>query len=490
MDLTRLFFPRTIAVIGASPHLGGGKLPYYQVIQLAGYQGRLYPVNPKYQDINGAKVYASLDDIPEPIDLAIASVPAKLALETVESAARNKVAFLHFFTSGFSEVGNRKLEEDMLEAARKGGTRIVGPNCIGIHCTESGVTCDLPKSPMKGIGNVAFLGQSGGMTHNFMRMAHSRYLELNKVVSYGNQIDLKVEDYLDYFADDDTIKAVAAYIEDIKDVRRFLKVLEKTTAIKPVIILKGGTTEQGARAAASHTGAMAARHDLWSSVMRQYGCIEAHNFEHMVDLTMMAVAQKVPCGNRLGFLGAGGGTSVLFTDFASHHGLVLPELGSIAQEKIGRKISNVNTSTANPVDLGFYGFDFHIMAHTIQAMAEDDNIDVIIPYFSLDFITSFQSDQVESGPHAIVEAFQTTDKPVVPILSRFTENILEIEKVRIRITELFRKAGLAVFNTPQDAIASISGILRWKRYHSGLNAPSNPAAIDVRILEAERECKR
>jgi acetyl-CoA synthetase (ADP-forming)/acetyltransferase len=490
MDLTRLFFPRTIAVIGASPHLGGGKLPYYQVIQLAGYKGRLYPVNPKYQDINGAKVYASLDDIPEPVDLAIASVPAKLALETVEAAARNKVGFLHFFTSGFSEVGNRKLEEDMLLAARKGGTRIVGPNCIGVHCTESGITCDLPKSPMKGVGNVAFLGQSGGMTHNFMRMAHSRYLELNKVVSYGNQIDLKVEDYLDYFAGDDTIKVVAAYIEDIKDVQLFLKVLQKTTARKPVIILKGGTTEQGARAAASHTGAMAARQDLWSSVMRQYGCIEAHNFEHLVDLTMMAVANRVPCGNRLGFLGAGGGTSVLFTDFASQDHLLLPELGSQAQEKISQKISNVNTSTANPVDLGFYGFDFHIMSHTIQAMAQDRNIDVIIPYFSLDFITSFQSDQVESGPHAIVEAFRLTDKPVVPILSRFTENILDIEKVRIRMTELFRKAGLAVYNTPQDAIASISGILMWQRYHAQQTAAGELTASAEGLLEAARECKR
>lgn len=476
MDLTRLFFPRTIAVIGASPHLGGGKLPYYQVIQLAGYTGRLYPVNPKYQDIAGAKVYTSLDDIPEPVDLAIASVPAKLALKTVEAAARNKVQFLHFFTSGFSEVGNRKLEEDMLEAARKGGTRIIGPNCIGIHCTQSGITCDLPKSPMKGVGNVAFLGQSGGMTHNFMRMVHSRYLELNKVVSYGNQIDLKVEDYLEYFAHDDTIGVVAAYIEDIKDMGRFLKVLRKTTARKPVIILKGGTTEQGARAAASHTGAMAARQDLWSAVMRQYGCIEADNFEHMVDLTMMAVALRVPGGNRLGFLGAGGGTSVLFTDLAARYGLVLPELESRVQEKIGLKISSVNTSTANPVDLGFYGFDFTIMGHTIEAMAQDEAIDVIIPYFSLDFITSFQSDQVESGPHAIVEAFRKTDKPVVPILSRFTENMVDVEKVRIRFTELFRKAGLAVYNTPQDAIASISGFLGWKRHAGRVAAGDAPSS--------------
>jgi len=312
------------------------------------------------------------------------------------------------------------------------------------------------------VGKVAFLGQSGGMTHNFMRMAHARYLELNKIVSYGNQIDLKVEDYLEYLADDDTVRVIAGYIEDIKDGRRFMDALKRTTAKKPVIILKGGITEQGAKAAASHTGALAASQEIWSALMRQHGGIEAANFEQMVDLTMMSVADKTPSGTRLGFLGAGGGTSVLFTDFSSLAGLGLPELSPQTQKIISSRISNVNTSTTNPVDLGFYGFDFTIMAHTIEAMAQDDSIDVIIPYFSLDFITSFQKDQIESGPHAIVEAAAKTDKPVIPILSQFTENAMDIEEVRIRMISIFRDAGLAVFRTPQDSIAAIHGYLKWR----------------------------
>ena len=478
MSLKKLFYPESIAVIGASPNLGGGKLPYYQVLQLAGYKGRLYPVNPKYQDIKGAKVYPSIDDLPEPVDLAIASVPAKAALETVKAAARKRVKFLHFFTSGFSEVGNVDLEKAMIEAARAGGTRIVGPNGIGVHCTQAGVACDLPMSPMKGVGNVGYLAQSGGMTNNFMRMAHSRYIKLNKVVSYGNQMDLRVEDYLEYFSGDDTIEAIAAYIEDIKDMQRFMRVLARTTPKKPVIILKGGTTEKGAQAARSHTGALAVRNDIWSAMVRQTGAIEADNFEHLVDLTMMAVAEKLPRGNRLGFLGAGGGTSVLFTDFATGHGMVLPELNRAAQEKIGTMISNVNTSTVNPVDLGMYGFDFTIMAHTIEAMAGDDSIDAIIPYFSLDFITSFQNAQIESGPHIIAEACRKTDKPVIPILSKFTENILEVESSRIKMTAAFRNAGMAVFSTPQDALASIAGILRWNLIRGELAAQGAPEAAE------------
>jgi len=466
MDLDRLFYPQSIAVIGASPSLkGGGKFPYYQVITWAGYTGRLYPVNPKYDEIDGAKVYHSLDELPEPVDFVIVSVSAQYAIETMEAAARNKAKFIHFFTSGFSEVGNFELEEALVKIAKKTGIRIIGPNCMGVHCTESKITCDIPQSPITEVGNVAFLGQSGGMTNNFMRMAHSRYLGLNKIVSYGNQIDLKVEDYMEYLAADDGVKVIAAYIEDIKNPGAFIEALKKTTPIKPVIILKGGSTEQGAKAAASHTGAMAARSDLWTAIMRQYGCIEAQNFEHMMDLVMMGVADYLPQGPRLGFLGAGGGTSVLFTDLAAKRGMSLPELSHEAQQMISEKISDVNTSTTNPVDLGFYGFDFGIMAHTIQAMADDDAIDVIIPYFSLDFITSFQRDQIESGPHIIVEAAQKIDKPIIPILSRFTENMVEIEEVRIRLASIFRKAGLAVYSTPQDAIESISGVLKWRMNH-------------------------
>ncbi|HOM28812.1 MAG TPA: CoA-binding protein [Deltaproteobacteria bacterium] len=487
MDLHRLFHPESVAVVGASPHIGGGKLPYYQVLQMAGYKGRLYPVNPKYDSIAGAKVYASLDDLPEPVDLAIASVPYEKALETVEAAARRGVKFIHFFTSGFSEVGNHDLERAMVEAARRGGTRIVGPNCIGIHCQASAITCDVPRAPLSGVGDVAFLGQSGGMTHNFMRMATARYMELNKVVSYGNQIDLGVDDYLEYLAGDETVKVIACYIEDIKRGRRFAEVLGRAVSKKPVIVLKGGVTEQGAKAAYSHTGAMAARHELWTALMHQRRAIEAETFEHLMDLAMVAVARRRPEGPRLGFLGAGGGTSVLFTDLSSRAGLALPQLHTATQRRIASRISSVNTSTANPVDLGFYGFDFTIMAHTIEAMASDPSIDVIVPYFSLDFITSFQKDQIETGPHAIVQAASSIDKPVVPILSQFTENSIDIEEVRIRMTAIFRKAGLAVYRTPQDAVAAIQGYLTWRR---GLSPAGETLHRDAVPLREEREAAK
>ena len=470
MGLKRLFYPESVAVIGASPNLGGGKLPYYQVLQLAGYKGRLYPVNPKYQDINGVKVYPTLDDLPESVDLAIASVPAKLALETVKAAARKKIRFLHFFTSGFSEIGNYELEKAMLEAARAGGTRIIGPNCIGVHCTEAGIACDLPKSPMKGVGNVAFLGQSGGMTNNFMRMAHSRYIRLNKVVSYGNQIDLKIEEYLDYLADDENVRLIACYVEDIKDVDGFLRTLRRTTAKKPVIILKGGKTETGSKAAASHTGAMASNYTIWEAAVKQHGGLIVDNFDEMMHLVMLGTLKRLPQGKRIGFLGAGGGVSVLFSDMAAQAGLSLPELGADAQRMISEKIMGVNTSTVNPVDLGAFGFDLNVMLHTMKAMDADENIDIIVPYFSVEYILRVELFlNVKNSADTILEMGRQIKKPVIPILASFVEDDLEQERVRIETFASLRKAGFPVYATIQDAIYAIRAYFDWQERQASRN---------------------
>lgn len=467
--MERLFHPRSIAVVGASPHLGGGKIPYYQVIRGSGFQGPVYPVNPKYTEIDGVTVYATLDDLPEAVDLAIVSVPAHLALDTVRSAAAKGIRFVHFFTSGFGEIGDTRLEKHLKQA--RGKTRILGPNCIGVHCTASRLLFD-PFFRQTGVGKAAFLGQSGGITSNFIRMAQSRQVPINKVVSYGNQIDITVTELIAYLAHDETVEVIAAYIEDIKDGPRFIEALKQATAVKPVVILKGGTTEHGARAAASHTGAIASQHHIWDALMRQNRCIQVETFEQLLDVVMLATSKKIPTGGRIGFLGAGGGTSVLLTDLAYRNGMCLPELDQKIQDGIAKRIRNVNTCTLNPVDLGAYGFDFHIMAHTMQVMDDADNIDVIIPYFSLDFISTFQNDQIESGPHIIVETARRMRKPVMPIFSRFTEDDLHLEEVRIKVFSIFRQAGLPVFSNIQDCIYAVKEMLGWSR-----SSQTQPASL-------------
>ncbi|MEE9936287.1 MAG: CoA-binding protein [Deltaproteobacteria bacterium] len=466
MNLDALFYPKSVAVVGASGNLGGGKMPYFQIIRANGYTGKIYPVNPKGGEIDGCKVYPSIGDLPEPVDFAIVAAPVEQSVDIVRAAVRRGIKFIHFFTSGFGETGNRPLEEELLREARKGELRIVGPNCIGIHSSESKVSFALSPGPLE-TGNVAFLGQSGGMTANFLGLAATRKIAINKVVSYGNQIDLRIEDYLDYLADDEQVKLIACYVEDIKDADAFLRTLKKTTARKPVILLKGGKTEAGSKAAASHTGAMAGNYTLWAAAVRQHGGLLVDDFDQLMHLVMMGAAEKTPRGRRVGFLGAGGGISVLFSDLAVQAGLTLPDLGEAAQRKISEKIRGVNTSTINPVDLGAFGFDLNVMLHTMKAMDEDESIDVIVPYFSVEYIMRAELFlNVKNSADTIGEMARQIGKPVIAVLASFVEDDLESERVRIATFAALRKAGFPVYAKIQDAIYAVERTYEWAERQS------------------------
>ncbi len=461
MNLEALFYPQSVAVIGASDNLGGGKVPYFQILQMNGYAGRLYPVNPSRTEVSGVKAYPSIDDLPEPVDYALVAAPVEQSIDIVKAAVRKGIKFIHFFTSGFGETGNLQMEKDMIREARKGHLRIIGPNCIGVQCFESKLSFKL-LNEQEEPGAIAFLGQSGGITSSFVAMATTRHIWLNKVVSYGNQIDLRVEDYLEYLADDDRIRLIAFYVEDIKNVAGFLKTLKRTTTRKPVLILKGGRTEEGSKAAASHTGAMASNYTIWSAAVRQHGGLLVDDFDQLMNLAMLGTAKKLPNGRRVGFLGAGGGVSVLFADLAVAAGIELPELGPRAQQMISEKIRGVNTSTTNPVDLGAFGFDLNVMLHTMQAMDQDDNIDVIIPYFDVEYLIQAEMIlQIKNSADTIMKMAECIRKPVIPVLISFLENNLEAERIRIDTFNSLRKAGFPVYGTIQEAVYAIEKYFEW-----------------------------
>jgi acetyl-CoA synthetase (ADP-forming)/acetyltransferase len=379
---------------------------------------------------------------------------------------RKGIKFIHFFTSGFGETGNVELEEDIIREARKGDLRIVGPNSIGVQCFESKVAFRLTKDQEEP-GAIAFLGQSGGITSSFAAMATTRRIWLNKIVSYGNQIDLRVEDYLEYLGDDDKISLISCYVEDIKDAKKFLKTLRKITDKKPVIILKGGKTELGSKAAASHTGAMAGNYTIWAAAVRQHGGVLVDTFEEMMNLAMLGTANKLPRGRRMGFMGAGGGISVLFSDLAVAAGLELPEVSEKTQQMISEKIRGVNTSTTNPVDLGAFGFDLNVMLHTMKALDQDENIDVIVPYFSVEYIMHAEVFlKVTNSADTFMEMAKQVKKPVIPVLSCFLENDLDAERVRIQTFNALRKAGFPVYPTIQEALYAIETYFEWAEKHA------------------------
>jgi len=457
MDLEKLFYPKNIAVIGASPNLSGGKLPYFQLLRSSGFKGAVYPVNPRHHEIDGNRVYADINLIDDNIDLAIVTVPVSQALSTMKSVVAKGAKFVHFFTSGFGEMGNIEIETAMLDLLKDSKTRIVGPNCLGVLCAESNLTFSF-KLQQEEAGSVAFLGQSGGLTDIFISMCGSRKIGINKTVSYGNQIDLRVEDYLAYFSEDNHIEVIAAYIEDIKNSRRFLEVLKKLALKKPVIILKGGSTPRGAKAASSHTGALALSYDLFSNLLKQTGCIEVESFESLLDIVMLATTPKVPSQLETCFLGGGGGNSVISTDLGEKSGLTFPDLQSSTQDRIQSLISQVNTSTTNPVDMGAFGFDMDVVMQTLKIIDDDDGVNVIIPDFTLGMLPS----RPDYPVNKLADVMANLKKPVIPIVSKITENNLDHENDRLSFFHAFRKAGLPVYQNMQNAAISVQKIVKWR----------------------------
>jgi acyl-CoA synthetase (NDP forming) len=371
----RLFHPESVAVIGASE----GSLFYLQGPLVTGFKGRIYAVNPSRDCILDFKCCSSVLDIKDDIDFATVSVPAKYTPDVMRECVEKGVKTVHLFTSGFSETGTeegKKLEQELLKIARKGSTRILGPNCMGIYCPESGLSFmpGFPKKP----GPVAFVSQSGALTEQVVYSGRLRGVGFSKVVSYGNAIDLDNPDFIEYLAEDPKTKIISTYIEGTKNGRRFYETIKEAVKKKPVIIWKGGQTERGAVAVSSHTGSLAGSGNIWKAALNQVGAINIRDLEDLVDTYLIFLNNPFPRGRRGLIVSFSGGESVTETDKAVEMGLEIPLLSKKTQEKIEEMVPVAGISTRNPLDIPSAFFRFANIAEVVKVAASEDNIDFVI----------------------------------------------------------------------------------------------------------------
>ena len=351
-NLEYVFRPRSMAVVGLSPDPHGTWLNkvYLQAPLDAGFKGPIYPVNLKGGRIGKLRVYASLRDVPGPVDYVVSCVPAQQTPDLLEDCRAIGVKVVQLYTAGFSETGQGRgteLQNRLLEIARRGRIRLMGPNCMGVYCPNSGMSFspDFPKEP----GDVGLLCQSGGNATYLVRSGTARGLRFSKAISYGNACDLNECDILEYLARDPETKAIAAYIEGTADGRRLAGVLTEACRDKPVVIYKGGYTEAGSRATASHTGAMAGSQAVWDGLIRQAGAIRVNSVEEMTDM-LVALRVKPPRGLNTCVVGVGGGASVLATDEMEKAGLKLPPIPASLEKKIQQIIPPAGGMLGNPID--------------------------------------------------------------------------------------------------------------------------------------------
>lgn len=377
--LEDILHPRSIAVVGASARGRGGG--FIWPLKELGYKGKIYPVNPKYPEIMEMKAYGRVTDIPGPVDYVISSVPSTAALGLMQDCAKKGVKCVHFFTARFSETGRQDaadLEQEILRTAQEGGVRIIGPNCMGLYYPEMGIAFNggMPKES----GPVGLASQSGGALGDIVGFATQRGLRFSKAISYGNALDFNECDYLEYFTQDPNTQLILMYIEGLRDGRRFVQTLKKATAVKPVIILKGGRGDAGTRATASHTASMAGSREMWQSMVDQTGVVTARDFEEMVDIAVAFHYLPSDIGRKVGVIGGSGGTSVLAADICEEASLNVIPLPQDIREDLREQGNPTWDWISNPVDFSISMGDRGNASSIAELMGKHSEFELLISF--------------------------------------------------------------------------------------------------------------
>jgi len=347
-----LFAPRGIAVLGASPKGGGLGNAFIRRLRAFGYEGAIWPVHPTASEVEGLPAYPSLGDTPDIVDYAFVAIGAERVPDAI-AAARGRVRFAQVMSSGFAETeGGEALQARLLEAAAEAGVRILGPNCLGTHVPRGRMTFFDGVDPDP--GSIGVLSQSGGLSLDILRRGRVRGLRFSALVTMGNCADLGTADLLEYLLADPDTRVIGLYLEDARDARRIFELLRAAEGAKPVVLLKGGQTGAGQRAAASHTGSLASDHRLWEAMAAQTGVALTETLDGFLDalltLQLLTPRPESPL-RRIALFGNGGGTSVLATDAFARLGFEVPVFtGATATALAALKVPP-GSSLANPIDV-------------------------------------------------------------------------------------------------------------------------------------------
>jgi len=451
-----IFYPKSIAVVGASAtSIKAGSLWVWS-LKSAGFPGLIYPVGSKGGRIADLEIFPNLRLVPGEVDYVIVSVPRQSVLELLDDCAAKNVKAVQFFTAGFSEIDaqGRKLEEQMLEKARQGHMRIIGPNCIGVYCPEHKIP--FPLGILGESGPVGFASQSGGIATKLVTIGIARHINYSKVVSFGNGIDLDASDFLQYLAADPKTKVIGAYLEGTRDGARLFNTMKEVAKVKPLVAWKGGRTEAGAQAAMSHTGSLASSAAIWSAMLKQAGAIEVHSLEELTDTLLIFQQLKHWRGTRAAIIGGladgGGGNSVAAGDACMENGLKVPPLSSETKQKLNELLGEVGSILRNPVDVSQAQFrGLAALFQAIDLIARDTVIDIVLIQEDIDILLPIYSQKgLEEINEFFIELGSRQNKPIVVVLPPGSA-----EPERLQIEQKLLAASIPVFCSMERAAKAI-----------------------------------
>jgi acetate---CoA ligase (ADP-forming) len=450
-NIAQLLAPQTVAIVGASAdpgRIGGRPVHYYRQAQFA---GRLYPINPNRTEIQGYRAYASIDELPESIDVAVLAIPAAQVTAALEQCARKGAKAAIVFSAGFAETGGAgvTLQRELAEAAARLGIRVLGPNCLGLFNVRARHFPTFSSFPESGVplpGRVGLVTQSGAYGTHVLMQARARRVGVNIWASTGNEADIDVAELVEAMARDDDTDVIACYLEGVRNGPAFLRALAAAHAArKPVIIMKVGRSHVGAQAAQSHTASLAGSDATFDAALKPYGVERVRTTEAMLDLAYAAGKAKLPRGNRLGIVTISGGAGVLMADTAEQEGLEVPAMPADVQSRL--LASNPLGSPRNPVDVTGQALnDFSLVSEHLAALLEQD-YDCIATFF-----TSWP------GSNVIGPKLRTALREGTRLLGVRPMAVVMLAPPEVQ--QSYEHDGFLVFEDPSRAIAALAAMAR------------------------------
>ncbi len=477
----KMFNPDTIAVIGASYNLKKWGFHILHNILNGGYKGKVFPVNIRGEDVLGLKGYKSIKEIEMPIDLAIIVVPRDALFDVLKDCAEKKINSVFVVTAGFAELGDagRKMQEDIRDFALKNDMMLSGPNGEGIVNAKIGLYAQMAIHYPKP-GTISMVSQSGNVGATMMQLANMSCFGFSKFISSGNEAVLKLPDYIDYFSNDNETDIIIAYIEGIKDGKRLLKSIRNATEKKRVIVIKGGRTEGGLRAAQSHTGAMTSDTVIFEAAIKQTGAIFVNGLQELYDCAQIFVREPLPRGDRVGILTVGGGWGVLCADACERYGLKVARL----KDETIKKLDSVMPAwwaRNNPVDSAGGG-KRRTMTYGVEVLLEAEEVDSVIVlgnglgYLSIPIMR--RSPFYEQGLNMVSAVIQDTEMEVVEeydrLLRKYNKPLIlstdakhNAYEIKNEVILKLEEKGIPVFHSPERAAKALSYLTKYAKKKSG-----------------------
>jgi acetyl coenzyme A synthetase (ADP forming)-like protein len=452
--IDKFFYPKSIAIIGASSKQS--TLSYELVNNMInfGYQGKLFPVNPKADFVHSIKSYHSLTEIKDPVDLAIIMLPRDLVLSTIDECAKKKIKAVVVITAGFKEVGGEgaELERQLVEKIKKYKIRLVGPNCMGIINTHPSVRLNgtfVLGTPVQ--GGIGFVSQSGALGAAVLKTVQQNDIGLSQFISIGNKADVSGNVVIDFWRNNPDVKVITIYLESFGNPKKFLQITREITKSKPVIVIKSARTAAGMKAASSHTGALATADTVVNAFLEQGGVMRVNTIDEMFNLAKAFDRGILPEGNKLGILTNAGGPAILAVDESERAGLKIPELTAHTQQKL-REFAPIEASVFNPVDL-LPAATAVMYEKATRLMLADKNIDSLIVILG----PPLMYDTVEIA-HSICMGAKSSKKTCMVVLMSQDDIIPRLREIDPEHPPLFR--------FPEDAARAIGEMLHHKMWRA------------------------